>query len=187
MTLRVTPQLMLASFLMSYVEFKNFAAALASLATVGAFVIGGIWAIRRLIVQRENVPHLEFNVDMQFVGIHRGRWICAVTATLRNEGLVRHEIGSFTFSVRTLLRSDAVITDSKLGDQVVFPNKIVVGSWLPRDRDYTFVEPKVESRYSYVTSVSRDAAFVLVHGRFTFRSSDQFQTADMVVRVPAIR
>jgi hypothetical protein len=67
----------------------------------------------------------------------------------------------------------------------MFPNKLVAGSWLPRDRDHTFIEPKVESRYSYITTVPRSAEFVLVHGRFTFGKSDDFQTADNVFRVPA--
>lgn len=72
---------------MTYEEFKNFAVALQSFATIASFIIGGIWVYTRYIRQRENYPNIELSADVNFVGEQASWWIIVeLIGTIENKG-----------------------------------------------------------------------------------------------------
>src|SRR5688500_17213650 len=93
---------------MSAENFSHVAGGLESLATVAALAIGGWWAYRRFVRQREDRPHVAFTVDAVFIAKQGGYWIVELISRLENKGKVRHQVTNFTFDVYALFRNDSV-------------------------------------------------------------------------------
>jgi hypothetical protein len=169
---------------MSTESFHHIVGGLSDIATILALVIGSLWTYRLFIRRREDVPHIEFTVDVNFVGMQDDQWLVEVLALLENKGQVKHSISDFTFDLRCLSAGEALRHGGEvINYQLEIPQKIKEGSWMPRGWDYTFIEPGIRTRYSFITSVPVSASFVLVHGRF-FYSKEDFHTADRLIKVP---
>ena len=155
---------------------------LSSLATILALIIGGIWAYLRFVRQVEYFPHIEFGVDIQFVGLQNSEWLVELQALINNKGSVRHEIHDFQFDLRYLKKSDKLQDgDEKIGHQTFIPHLLKEESWV----EYiTFVDPGNNGRYSYITTIPKDATFLLLHGRFRYKDENFFHTADKLIKVP---
>ena len=153
--------------------------------TVLAAVVGGIWAIVKVRKRREHAPRISFDVDINLVGIQNDHWLVELVANVNNRGLVRHEIKEFTFDLRGLFEGDTLEDGSdKINNQTVIPYLLKEGAWLPSGWRYTFIEPSLETRYSFITSVPTRATFLLLHGRFDYDGATSFHTADCLIRVP---
>ena len=162
------------------------AGGLESLVTIGAIIVGAYFAYVKWVRRAEHNPRLEFSVDISFVGVHQDMWLVELLAHVENKGLVRHSITEFTFDLRGLDPEDPVKQgDSKINEQVEIPHLIKTGSWLPGNWASTFIEPGMMTRYSYTTSVPTTAAFVLLHGKFSYNRPGAYHTADRLIRVPA--
>jgi hypothetical protein len=121
--------------------------------------------------ERAHVPRVDFRVDVRFVGSHQDAWITEILAFVDNKGLVKYATQSFTFELRALLESDPLVTgDDSIGFQTEIPHVLVTGSWIPEGWSNTFIEPGMETKYSYVTSVPKNATIVLLHGRVEYVS-----------------
>src|SRR5438132_3184136 len=88
-------------------------AAAESAVTAAAILAGGFWTYRRFIRQQEDFPHIQFAVDVNFVGVQDGSWLLEVVALVENKGKVRHTVKKFDFDLRYLKPGDPV----KLGDE----------------------------------------------------------------------
>ena len=71
---------------MTYEDFKNLTAAIQSIGTVGALVVGGYWTYRKFIHQRDDFAFIEFTVDIQLIGKQGKSWIVELIAHLENKG-----------------------------------------------------------------------------------------------------
>jgi hypothetical protein len=136
--------------------------------------------------QREHAPKVDFRVDLRFVGPHQDAWITEVLAFIDNKGLVKYETQSLDFELRALLESDPLaIGDESIGFQTYIPHVLVTGTWLPATWSNTFIEPGIATKYSYVTSVPRNATIVLLHARVEYVSDVEVaHTAEALVAVP---
>ncbi len=155
-----------------------------SLATVIALIVGGLWAYRRFVRQREDYPHIDFTVDLKFVAVHGDSWIVEIIACLENKGCVQHQISDFDFDLRYLEHSDELQLADRFGGQVLFPHKAAQGSWLPEDWGYTFIEPGIRTHYSYIAALPAQAHIALLHGWFAYRGDREAHTAEKIVPVP---
>lgn len=145
-------------------------------------IIGGVWTFFALILRRELATRVEFSIDVQFIGVHTNYWLAEILAYVDNKGLRRHKVADFSFWVRYMTDRDSITYgDEKINYQIVFPQEIEnitykVGSetkekrrsWLHPKAEYTYVEPGIRQRYSYVIAIPCDAKFVLVHGAFEY-------------------
>jgi hypothetical protein len=136
--------------------------------------------------ERAHVPRVDFGVDVRFVGAHQDAWITEILAFIDNKGLVKYTTQSFSFELRALLESDSLgLGGESIGCQTEIPHVLVTGSWLPAGSSNTFIEPGMETKYSYVTSVPQNATILLLHGRVEYVSDVEVtHTAEALVAVP---
>lgn len=165
-------------------DWAHFAGALESIVKTVAIVFGGAWVFFKFVWQGDYQRRISFTVDVQFIGRHTDFWLVEVVAVIENKGLVSHTITKFIFDLRQLKLEDTLVEGGEeINRQTRFPHKLKKGSWLPQSWGDTFVRPGVSNRYSYVTTVPKDAAYVLLHGRFDY-GPQSFHTADRVLKVP---
>ena len=158
---------------------------LESLVKIAAIIIGGWWAYRKFIRQREAHPKIEFQLDVRPLGRQSGRLLVELSASMKNAGAVRHKTPQFTLEVRYLLSSDTVQSgDSSINYQTVFPHstnhelKLEKRSFVPWR---PFVEPGVTQVFTYVTDVPDASAYVLLLSKFSY--DDEWCTTHTAQRV----
>jgi hypothetical protein len=161
------------------VEFlKNVSAAIQSLVTSMALVVGGAWAYTKFRYRREKDPRAECDVELNFVGLQDGRVLVEVSAYVENKGSVRHPVQDFTITLRYLLDSDPVVDGSEqVKFQPNFPHAIKRELWKE-----TYIDPGLRYRNSYIAALPADATFVLVFGRFYY-GNEKF-TVQRLFKVP---
>ncbi|MEJ2363659.1 MAG: hypothetical protein P8075_01955 [Deltaproteobacteria bacterium] len=169
---------------MNFEKLSQLAASIESIATVIALVLGGLWAYRRFVRQREDYPHIDFRVDLRFVGLHSGSWVVEIIAWLENKGRVQHKISKFTFDLRYLIDSDKLQRAEQFGGQILFPHKAAKGSWLPQDWEFTFIDPGIRTHYSYIGTLPAEARIALLHGWFEYQGGREWHSAEKIVPVP---
>lgn len=163
-----------------------------SIFTVLTLLVGGWWTYRRFVLQREDCPKLEFDIDLKFVGIQNERHLIEVAMVVSNKGLVRHRLSDFRFNVRYLLPNDALSSGGPpINHQIKFNHSINndekldvrwVVPWQP------FIDPSVTQPFVQITSIPTNATFVLVWSEFRYRNirDTKRHIAQRVFKVPAM-
>jgi hypothetical protein len=87
----------------SYISrLKDIADGVKSLAEILAIICGGIWTYWLFVRHRQGKARINFDVGLDFIGIHDLRWVAEATAVIENRGFVRHEISEFRFEITYL-------------------------------------------------------------------------------------
>ncbi|MGO4128464.1 hypothetical protein AB4Z01_28990 [Inquilinus sp. YAF38] len=164
--------------------------AISAIITSVAVLIGGGWAVNRFIIRREFASQVEFNVDIEFIGIHSGYWIIEIVAIVNNKDGSHLKMHEFTFKLRSIEDQNLEIGGKKVNYQTIFPHALKDGSWFPLSWESTMLEPNTVVRYSHVAHIPVEATFLLLHGRIGYfvgfiRKAPMFHTADRAFRVPA--
>jgi hypothetical protein len=171
-------------------DLKDLAeAAQAALATL-AILVGGGWAVRKYLFQKESLARLELRVNVEFVGKQGDEWLVELLGLLENKGAVPHEIRDLKFELRCLLKGDALQEGgATIQKQVNFARLHKEGSWTPGGQDSKMtILPGVAIRYSHVARLPPDAAFVLLHGKLQYNSKKMPDLrADRLLKVPEER
>lgn len=156
-----------------------------SIGTFLAVVAGGAWTLFKVQKSRHFAQRIAFEVAIDFVAKHRDHWIVSLDAFVNNMGQVRYEVTRFTFDLRCLYSDDPITDDDKaIGCQVVIPHLIRDGSWLPHGSSGSFIEPGLQTRYSYVAAVPIRASVALLHGLLDYRGTDFIHTPERLAQVP---
>jgi hypothetical protein len=167
-------------------ELKDIGAFAQSVGTILSFCVVGYWAYRRYVYQEERYPHIEFSVDINFVGLQNDYWIVELIAYIENKGKVQHTMHSFEFDLSSLYSEDPVEITEKYGGQVDFPRSIQTGTFLTYSK-YFFIDPNVKAKYSYVTRVPKQASFLIFHSWFAYSDKRNVgHSAEKTVKVPAV-
>jgi hypothetical protein len=154
----------------TYSDWKDIAAAVQSLVTSIALIVGGAWAYGKFRYRRERDPRAEFDLDVTFAGTQDGRRLIEVNAYVENKGTVRHPIRDFSITIRHLLESDPIVDGSEaIRFQINVPHAVKRTLWKK-----TYIDPGLKYRNSYITSVPAEATFLLVFGRFYY-NDDEFR------------
>jgi hypothetical protein len=169
---------------------SKMATAIKDVVTTVAVIVGGWWAYKRFVRQRDAHPRCSFTLDVRFIGIQDGRLILEVVATLQNQGLVRHRCSDFTFNIRYLLPDDKIESgDKKINHQTRFPHSTKDDEKLEHKKLVPFrpfIDPGVVQNFTYVSSVPASATFILVYSEFDYVGTDSAtHSAQKVFRVPA--
>lgn len=165
--------------------------AIESVVTVFAIAIGGIWAYIRFSRTREDHPKIQMDLDLEFIGIEGNRIIIECQATIENKGIVRHEISEFTFDLLHFSPNDEYRRGGeKVNNQVFFQkeqenrNK----SWIPGDWYYSFVDPGVKQKYTYLADVPADCKYLLIHSKFKYKDKkSDFHTCQKAFNVEELK
>jgi hypothetical protein len=182
---------------------SNYAGVILGCLNFLALVVGGIFAYRRFILQREEHPKIAFDLEVAFLARQNNQILVEVSPVLTNVGLVRHSIDpeTFTISLRYLTATDLLQEGGvELNHQIQFPHSAKVHTkgdkdnthasttkrmLVPADWGDTFVDPGVTQRYSYVMAVPSDAVCLLVRARFDYLDLESaFHGAQRAFKVP---
>src|SRR5882762_5229613 len=74
-----------------------------------AILVGGGWTFWRFVLLRERFPKIEFNVDLNVVGVQDDKYIVEVIAVVENKGLVRQYLRELRFDLFYLPEESKVI------------------------------------------------------------------------------
>jgi hypothetical protein len=154
-------------------EFKTLADIAESVATVLALTVGASWAYLRFHREREGRAKIDLTVDIDFLGTQNGKWLVHLVAQVSNGGKVRHWIRDFRFRLRALpAGSDPSDGDETICEQVVFPDLLKRGTWLPLTWAGTFIDPGVVNTYRHIAVIPMEVSFVLLDGMFSYADAE---------------
>jgi len=147
-----------------YTDWKDITAALQSVITSIALIVGGFWAYQKFRFRREREPRAEFDLDVFFAGAQAGRVLIEVNAFVENKGSVRHPVSDLSITIRHLLDSDLIVDGTEeIKGQVATPHGVKHMLWKE-----TYIDPGLRYRNSFITSVPGEATFILVLSSFYY-------------------
>jgi hypothetical protein len=165
-------------------QTELFFTVIESAATTIAIIAGGLWAYFRFRRQRENVALIDFNVDIVYHAKVQDYWIVELIAYVENKGKVQHRIEKFLFELRSINIDDQVDLDPDHRNQVFFPNKIEVNTFIPPRYSYFFIEPGLKNSYSYVARVPVKTEALLLHSWFEYLDGIHSHSAEITKKAP---
>lgn len=168
---------------MTLEAFNNLTGSLESLATIAALSVGAYWTYQRFIKQRENFAFIEFTVDIAFVGRQGDWWIVELLANLENKGKVQHRFSDLSFDLASLSIGEGLERSDEFNGQACFPGTVAKGPWIPTGS--YFIEPGIKAMYTYVARVPANAAFLMLHGNFTYTDQQARHSAEKTVKMPS--
>jgi hypothetical protein len=164
-----------------------------------AIIVGGFWVYFKFIRTRENHPKVQFDLDLLVIGRQDGKIIIELVAIIINKGSVRHWVNDFVCDVLILNKQDKVINGTEeINYQVNFvkanPQKASLENsgksinrivWVPKNWYGSFVDPGVEQKYTYLTSIPGDTSFVSLFSRFITKN-DYFHSAQRTFSISTL-
>ncbi|MBC7774943.1 MAG: hypothetical protein H7246_05840 [Phycisphaerae bacterium] len=172
-------------------NYQEIAEMIESILKSLAIIVGGSWVYFKFIRTRENHPKIQFDIDLRLLGRQEEKILVEIVGVIVNKGSVRHWLNDFICDVLILKKGDKVETGGKfINHQIAFSkhnplkmdekdvqekfdDRIV---WIPDDWYESFIDPGVEQKYTYLTSVPNDTTFVSIFSRFITKNQD-FHTA----------
>ena len=155
-------------------QLSGIAALTASLVTIVAIVIGGLWALSRFTREREAIPRLQLEVNVRIISQTSQMLVLELIAFVENKGRVRHKFTRLTYNLAYACFGDG--DEAELRDGFVHPIpgawQRVIESWLPENW-YGFVEPGVRSKYSHMIGIAANASLIHLSGQFSYGRADR--------------
>jgi hypothetical protein len=158
---------------------------LGKLVSVVLALAGAWWAYEKWRKRDEHFPRVYFEVSVNFLGLKEDQILCELVATLENKGVVPLKIRKFSFLLRGLGNQDLIERGGdEIRNQIVFPNRLEQGMFVPKDWDFTFVYPGVRTEYNFVTAIPRNTEFVRMQGDFEYLRTGSSHHAAKILKVP---
>ena len=146
---------------------------LQSLITITAIILAGAWSLYRFGLSREQYPKLQFELQLNKLGMSRDKLIVELIAVITNKGIARQYIKGFRFNILTFDDGSPFdMSDPKIEKRLKF-NKLNKGtedskgelSWI--DSHYpVFVDGGISREFRYVTALDKDVRFVMIYSKF---------------------
>jgi len=168
-----------------------------AIATAIAFLFAGIWGFIKIIERRERHPRVEFNIELDFIGIQGNSWLAEISAFVQNKGLVRHKTREFDLKVRYIEENDPLKWGGEKINYQVMISKIVDIPEKYKDKGVTkrsfippkygggtYVEPGILQRYTHHVKIPRTASFVLINSRFVYPKQRRAASQSRLFVVP---
>jgi hypothetical protein len=144
-----------------------------SLITITAIILAGAWSLYRFGISREQYPKLQFELQLNKLGMSRDKQIIELIAVITNKGIARQYIKGFRFNILTFDDETPFdMSDQKIEKRLKF-NKLNKGtedskgelSWI--DSHYpVFVDGGISREFRYVTALDKDVRFVMIYSKF---------------------
>jgi hypothetical protein len=171
-------------------SFNDIAVGISACITGIGVLVGGGWAFWRFALGRERYPKIQFNLDLRVVSHGHDHLVVEVVAIVENKGLVRHWLHGFEFDLLYLPNGAPIVVGNfvngkdVINSQVRFEPIIKEMSWIPKDWNSTFIDAKVEQRYTYIAQAPKNASMLLVRARFKYPDkASALHTAQKVISV----
>lgn len=162
--------------------FIEFLDALSGYVTAALVIITAAWGIVKWRKRDEHFPRVSFDISAEFHGVQDNKIVTEVIAELENKGVVPLKIRCFTFKVQAIRRGKSLtVGDEKVRKQLLFPEEVARGSFIPSKWEYTFVYPDVKTRYSFVTALPEDVSFIRLQAEFHYFTNDETHHAGRIL------
>jgi hypothetical protein len=166
-------------------EIAKFIAALATpvvVALIGFWLNAGLkkqesrFAQEKEERRRENVPHIELELDCEFHGVRGDKRLTTFLVSAANVGLIDHKFSSIMLVVRAI--KDELFSyddaDKLRFDQqsrrASFPDKVVERDLVPKQWNFVFVEPGVTQQLSLTTLIPSECTYLQVRVAFDYKA-----------------
>jgi len=155
--------------------------------TGAAALAGAWWAFEKWLKRDEHFPRMFFEVTAAFLGVQDGQHVVEVVATLENKGVVPLKIKNFGFILRGLRASSQLKRgDQSVRGQLLFPDVLAEGPFVPTSWAYSFIYPGVKTEYNFVSFIPADVSFVRVQADFEYLSFGRSHHAAKILKVPSV-
>jgi hypothetical protein len=166
-------------------NWKDLIAAVQSAVTTLSIIVGGIWVYLKYIRQQERYPNIEFSADLNFIGKQGDWWIVEIIARIENKGKAQHRMNEFAFELDGIYANDSIEINERWRNQVDFRHSLAKGSFLPANLKYFFIDPGVNSTYSFIVRVPSETTFLILHCWFSYTGRNRTgHVAEKTVKVP---
>lgn len=153
--------------------------------SVVAAIAGGWWAIEKWRKRDEHFPRIYFEVSANFIGVQKGQFVTELVPTLDNKGIVPLKVKDFSFKLLGLKETDHLEKGGEeVRQQLFFPHKIEEGLFVPREWDFSFIHPGVQTEYNFVTLVPSEFTFVRMQADFVYLVDGETHHAAKILKVP---
>jgi hypothetical protein len=109
--------------------------------------------------------------------------ILVATLQIQNIGEVRLKSNKIKLSVRGINKQTKLkIGDEKILHQIIFKEKIYEENLVPKEWEYTFIDPGVTQDYQYVILIPKDFKYLLLESKIYFNKKD-FQLTSNIIKI----
>lgn len=169
---------------MTLENWEKLSSILQGVVTSVSIIIAGWWAYRRFVVQQEKYPNINFTADINLIGKQEDEWLVELIALIDNKGKAQHKMEDFRFDLNAILKDERLTLSKKWGGQVDFTHQIAEGSFLPSNMTFFFIDPGTSAKYSYITKLPKDTAFIILHCTFDYFDKRGYRhTAEKTIKV----
>jgi hypothetical protein len=141
----------------------SFLSTLRDLVAVAGIIAAGYF----FLLRREFFPRAQFDLSMRLMGERSNELLVELSARIKNVGLVRHSIDTFSFSLRGLDTDHQWEINTKKEDLVDFPRSIKRGNWV-RKKYTTIVEPGVEQWFYFTVVVPANVEYLNLYSEIVY-------------------
>ena len=152
-----------------------------------SLVVAGFWTYRKFIKFREDQSKIDATADLTVIGEHQGARLAVVTASVSNNGKVRHTITGMHFDLRVINNWHPLQPAEHRMGYVDFPDKLYSAQPLfPPEWKWSFIEPGATNQYRYSVILPPDVKFALVKLKVILPGDDQFFSSWRIFSVPPV-
>lgn len=170
-------------------EWREFIGGVLALA---GGLVAALWAYTKYVVERGVLAPAQFDIDCTRIDVHAGSAVLEILLRLSNVGSSTLVVKDVRVRLLYLTEDDEIALGARgnaLQGRVTFPRSLEMETAASSDRDGenqrsgflvvpydTFVQPKVEQIYTFVTAVSHATRLVLIRASFIYaQSPNRFQ------------
>lgn len=134
-------------------------------------IVSAMWIYWHFLIKREGEPGAEIEINVDFVGQQKDKWLIEVSAILTNRSYVRHNYHDFQLKVRYLLPNDEVADGGdKINFQLNFTRTIDerIAGKCRFFANAAYIDPRLSFRHSYITFIPAEATFIWLQCKLLF-------------------
>jgi len=147
-------------------------------------IISGIWVLWNYFFKRSFAPKIKIKLSGDiFDKDSSNQNILIATLQIQNIGEVRLKSNKIKLSVRGINKHTKLkIGDEKILHQIIFKEKIYEENLVPKEWEYTFIDPGVTQDYQYVILIPKDFKYLLLESKIYFNKKD-FQLTSNIIKI----
>src|SRR4030042_489424 len=154
---------------------------LANMVQGASVFLVGLWAVIKFRKQRTHHPHIEFSVDCNIYGLPGDEEYAAeFLVNIKNRGYVQQKFKEIILRAHATSMKQKKLTvckesekeelhGSSYDDRLYLPKKLIDEvDIIPATYKPYVVEPGCEETIRYVTSISADIKYMLIHAKYLY-------------------
>ncbi|MEM6507394.1 MAG: hypothetical protein AAF711_18310 [Planctomycetota bacterium] len=142
-------------------------------------ILAGFFAYYKFFREGIHHPRIEFEIEMEELGVYSRHRIIQVSLIAKNKGLVEHRFDGIRLSIRGMLK-DAEVSQLKNHEpRLCFPEILVDKMQIVTKKSkYFFVRPNVFQAFPVTLTISPDVTHVLIRATFKYGYTEDVHSAE---------